>query len=292
MPHGCPGTEGSPWEVALTGEASVLRRGVMSGLPAGPFRLSQQRCCRRWLWQGLRGLAEADRGHTGTGDRSDHTVRTHGTGSSFLLAPVSQSPACARAHVTLCPRWVLTLLFAVPRQCHGAPAARQERQGGRHEPVYDAALPGAQLQAPVWGGNGGVFSAAPSPQAPATAPSPAVAHQGGAAVRLWQGQGTRGARSAQSLATLGMGSSCPARPAEQGEGLHEHPWDSTAAQRRWCPRALLTTQPLCTHSKWHPQRQGAPTASNPFHSRPLSVLRAGVHPPCALSWCDRVPGTL
>lgn len=62
-----PWHPGSLWEVALTGEGSVLRRGVTSGLAAAAFRRSQQRCGRRWLWQGLRGLAEAERGHTGTG---------------------------------------------------------------------------------------------------------------------------------------------------------------------------------------------------------------------------------
>lgn len=66
-PRRAPQLPWHPWEVALTGEGSVLRRGVTSGLAAAAFRRSQQRCGRRWLWQGLRGLAEAERGHTGTG---------------------------------------------------------------------------------------------------------------------------------------------------------------------------------------------------------------------------------
>lgn len=98
----------------------------------------------------------------------------HSTSTSSLLASGSFIPVpclcqdpCGPVPLTL----VLTLLLAVPSQRHGTPAAREEGQGGCHQPVHDAALPRAQLQAPVWGGRG-ALSMPPSPQAPAPAPAP------------------------------------------------------------------------------------------------------------------------
>lgn len=47
--------------------------------------------------------------------------------------------------------WVLTWVSAVAQHAGGAAAAGQEGQGGRHEPVHDAALPRAQLPSTACG---------------------------------------------------------------------------------------------------------------------------------------------
>lgn len=90
----------------------MRRRGVTSGLPAGPFRRSQQRCCRRWLWQGLRGLAEAERGHTGTGGGSEQQCH-QSTGGTAPAPPapggcglLPRSPVAERSQPPApCPVW-------------------------------------------------------------------------------------------------------------------------------------------------------------------------------------------
>lgn len=257
------------------------------------FRLSRQRCCRRWLWQGLRGLAEAERGHTGTAggvtapsgqSRQDRAGTAPAPALCRLQAPSSQSPACARTQLS--PR-VLTLLLAIPRQRHCTPAARQEGQGGRHQPVHDAALPWAQLQAPVCGGRG-ALSVSPSPQTSALPPTPwphreeqpcsfgkAWAH-----VQPW---------GHPELSHAGEGPPPPCTAAEEYGGLCGRRCGGGCVPVRRCCGTMTTVSPCPTDTPttMNPQR-AAPTVQRHGEQRQGAAMQP-LHSPSPCAQHRRVP---
>lgn len=175
--------------MALTGEDSVLRRGVTSGLPVATFRLSRQRCCRRWLWQGLRGLAEAERGHTGTagGVTVPSGQSRHGTGTSSLPASGSLVPVPCLCQDPGAPPG------AHPAPCHSQTASLHSgcapgRTGWASSAGPRCCSPmGSAASSGLWGERGP--QCVSKPPNISLAPSP-MAAPGGAAVQFRQSLGT------------------------------------------------------------------------------------------------------